>query len=187
MARSMPFAKKLRNRASAWMRLSLLGLLALWSSACSGGGDEDDETGQSPSITEPSVEVGTPGGDDGLAFIPLEPGGTLYIETFGQGGTHVLFAIRCNGFGNRAFVNVSLTNLETGVEVSTPDTSRPQLLVCHDERSCDLVPLLVMMGGIAEPGADRDGLRVRVAVEAHNVDGDRAEVETEGVLSTELL
>jgi hypothetical protein len=34
---------------------------------------------------------------------------------------------------------------------------------------------------------DRDGLRVRVAVEAHNVDGDRAEVETEGVLSTELL
>jgi hypothetical protein len=43
------------------------------------------------------------------------------------------------------------------------------------------------MGGIAAPGAERDGLPVRVAVEVHNADGDRAEVETEGVLSTELL
>lgn len=187
MGRSMPFAAKLRNPGGAWMRLSSVCLFALWISACSGGADKSDESGESPSTLDPSVEVGTPGGDDGLAFTPLEPGGTLYIETFGQGGTHVLFAIRCNGFGNRAFVNVTLTNLDTGVEVSTPDTSRPQLLVCQDERTCDLVPLLVMMGGIAEPGADRNGLRVRVAVEVHNVDGERAEVETEGVLSTELL
>jgi len=171
----------LRNRA-AWFRFSAACALALAVSACSDGAASDG--GES---LEPSVEVGTPGGEDGLAFTPLEPGGTLYIETFGQGGTHVVFAIRCNGFGNRAFVNVSLTNLETGVRVSTPDTPRPELLICHDERTCDLVPLLVMMGGISEPGSDRNGLRVRVEVEAHNVEGDRAGTETEGVLSTERL
>jgi len=183
----MHFAAKLRNSGGAWLRRSCWCLLAVWITACSGGSDPGDETEEPPSSRDPSVEVGTPGGDDGLSFTPLEAGGTLYIETFGQGGTHVLFAIRCNGFGNRAFVNVTLTNLETGVEVSTPDTSRPQLLVCQDERTCDLVPLLVMMGGIAEPGVDRDGLRVRVFVEVHNVDGARAEVVTDGVLSTELL
>jgi hypothetical protein len=45
----------------------------------------------------------------------------------------------------------------------------------------------MMMGGIAEPGVDRNGLHVRVETEAHNVAGDRAETEIEGVLNTERL
>jgi hypothetical protein len=134
-----------------------------------------------------SVEIGTPGGDNGLSFVPLEANGTLYVETFGQGGTHVSFSIRCNGMGNRAFVGVTLTNLETGVQVATPTTPRPQLLVCIDERSCDLVPLLVMLGGITEPGVDREGLHVRVEAEAHTVEGARAAAEAEGILNTERL
>jgi hypothetical protein len=119
--------------------------------------------------------------------VPLEPNGALYIETFGQGGTHVLFAIRCNGLSNRAFVNISVTNLETGVAVASPQTPKPQLLLCVDDWTCDLLPFLVMMGGIAEPGSDRHGLQVRVDVEAHNVAGARAEAEIEGVLNTERL
>jgi hypothetical protein len=152
--------------------------------ACS---SKDDGPAPALSLEQASVEIGTPGGDDGLEFIALEPNGTLYVETFGQGGTHVAFAIRCNGMGNRAFVNVTITNLDTGVQVSTEMTSRPRLLVCLDERSCELAPLLVMMGGIAEPGADRHGLAVRVEAEAHNAEGTRAEAEIDGVLNTERL
>ena len=169
MTRSMPFTPALRNRARAWLGLVSC-VFALGSSACSDGGDAGPG-GDVEAPAEPSVEIGTPGGDDGLSFTPLEPGGTLYIETFGQGGTHVLFAIRCNGFGKRAFVNVSLTNLETGVRVSTPDTPQPQLLLCHDERTCDLVPLLVMMGGIAAPGAERDGSSDAAVVRGVRRDG----------------
>jgi hypothetical protein len=135
----------------------------------------------------PSVQIGTAGGEDGLQFVPLETGGALYIETFGQGGTHVIFSIRCHGLSERAFINITITNLESGVQVSTPMSARPQLLACQDEWTCDRTPLLVMMGGIAEPGQDRHGLSVRVETEAHNQAGDRAEAETEAVLNTERL
>jgi hypothetical protein len=179
MSRSMP---SVLQRSKSRFLIGCVAAFAL--AGCSEGKSLDDDAEQ---FEEPSVQIGTPGGADGLDFVPLEPNGTLYVETFGQGGTHVLFAIRCNDLSNRAFVNITITNLETGVAVATPQTSRPQLLLCADERSCDLLPFLVMMGGLAEPGADRHGLRVRVDVEAHNVAGVRAETEIEGVLNTERL
>jgi hypothetical protein len=177
MPGSMPAVSQ-RSKPRRWIALAALAALG-----CSDG---SSSTPPEPSQL-PSVEIGTPGGDDGLEFQPLAPNGDLYIETFGQGGTHVLFAIRCNGLSKRAFVNITVTNLETGVSVATPQTSQPELLLCVDEWSCDLLPFLVMMGGIAKAGSDRDGLRVRVDAEAHNVAGDRAEAEIEAVLSTERL
>jgi hypothetical protein len=163
-----------------------LAVLALILGGCSDDSPEGPSEKPPPAMT-PSVEIGTAGGDDGLQFVPLEPGGTLYIETFGQGGTHVIFSIRCRGLSERAFINITITNLESGVQVSTPMSARPQLLSCQDEWTCERTPLLVMMGGIAEPGQDRHGLGVRVEAEAHNQAGDRAEAEIEGVLNTERL
>ena len=47
----------------------------------------DDTAGQSvptPPPTGPSVEVGVPGGDDGLDFVPFAADQVLKLETFGQ-------------------------------------------------------------------------------------------------------
>jgi hypothetical protein len=180
MARSMAFRVAARKSLKA---LTLTAALA--ASACSGS--EADGGAPVPEDSAPAIEIGVAGGESGLEFVPLEPEGTLYIETFGQGGTHVIFSIRCHGLSERAFVNLTITNLSTGVQVSTPPSARPQLLACIDERTCDRTPFLAMMGGITEPGVDRHGLRVRVEAEAHNQAGGRAETEIEAVLSTERL
>ena len=131
-----------------------------------------------------AVEIGLPGGDDGLAFMPLAPGGELRLQTFGQGGTHVLLGIRCIGFGNRAFVTISIRNLETNALAVTNPPARPQLLFCHDAVTCDLVPLLATTSGLTELGAERDGLRVEVSASVRNEAGIEAESSLEAVLST---
>lgn len=171
-----------KRKSVAWLAAALF---ALSTSACSGGSNGNEPLPDE--VMEPAVEIGTAGGDDGLLFVPLEAGGTLFIETFGQGGTHVILSIRCRDLGDRAFVNVTITNLETGVQVATPMSARPQLLLCQDERTCERTPLLVMMGGITAPDVDRHGLRVRVEAEVHNQAGTRAEAEIEAVLNTERL
>jgi hypothetical protein len=147
-------------------------------------------SGESPAGSDadaPWVDIGLSAGVGGLDFEPLELGGQVPLATFGQGGTHALLAVRCSGFGDAAFVNVDITNLNTGVQVSSTPTSSPQLLLCRDELLCDLVPLLVMMGGLTAPGEEREGLPIRVEVEAHNVAGTRAEVEREAILSARSL
>jgi hypothetical protein len=131
-----------------------------------------------------SVEIGLPAGDDGLEFAPLAPDGELRLESFGQGGIHVLLAVRCIGFGNRAFVSITVTNLLTGAKVVSPAPSRPQLLLCRDAEVCDLVPVLVMVGAIAANGTERNGLHVRVTAEVHNSEGAASSASQEGVLST---
>jgi hypothetical protein len=134
----------------------------------------------------PSVDVGIPAGD-GLDFAHLEEGGELRIQTFGQGGTHVLFAVQTVGLGNRAFVTMTVRNLTTGAEVMAPAPARPQLFICNDDGVCDLVPLLVMMAGISAPDEERHGLRVEVRVDVENEAGLSAHTTREGVLSTEDL
>jgi hypothetical protein len=131
-----------------------------------------------------SVEIGVPGGADGLDFEPLAAGGELRLQSFGQGGTHVFLAVRCIGFGNRAFVNLTLTNEQTLVQVFSPASVRPQLLYCREPTVCDLVPILAMTGGLTEPGAERDGLPIQVAVEVHDQAGQSASAMQEAVLST---
>jgi hypothetical protein len=135
----------------------------------------------------PSVDIGLPGGDDGLEFVPLEPGAAIPLETFGQGGTHALLAVRTTGLGNRAFIGVTITNTATGDAVSAPPGPSPRLLICRTPDTCDLLPLLVMTGGLVPPGTDRDGLAVHVRVEAESPEGTSASVERDAVLSTERL
>jgi hypothetical protein len=155
----------------------LLLVLGLASAACSGSSEDDG----------PSVDIGLSSGEGGLGFERLEPGNEVPLLTFGQGGTHALLAIRCVGFGSRAFVNVTITNLNAGTQVQSAPSPSPQLLICREPEVCDLVPFLVMTGGLTEPGEERDGLPIRIEAEAHNVDGARARVEREAVLSTREL
>ena len=141
--------------------------------------------GQGPAAL---VELGVPGGIDGLDFLPLEDGAELRLATFGQGGTHVIVGVRCTGFGRRAFVSATLTNLTTGLVVAEPSPARPQLLYCAEGEgpsdACDLVPYLVHASGLTETDDEKDGLRVRLTARAHNEAGVMGEGSREVVLST---
>jgi hypothetical protein len=159
-----------------WPLLALLALVA-----CSGEG------AGAPVDAAVWVDVGLPGGADGLEFVPLEPGGEVPLQTFGQGGTHALLAVRCSGLGSAAFVGVEIENSATGDTVSAPPSASPRLLICRDDRVCDLLPLLVMTGGLVPPGTDRDGLAVHLRVDASNAEGLGASVERDAFLSTAAL
>lgn len=165
------------------MRLGALIFFGL--SACA----SRDPLTETETETQPEerVVIGTPGGDDGLDFVAMEPGQVVRLQTFGQGGTHALLAIRCIGFGNRAFVTVTITNLTSLTSVTSPRSARPDLLLCRDEQTCDRLPLLVMTGGLTAPDEERDGLRVRISAVVENADGDIGAGSQEAVLSTEDL
>ena len=130
-----------------------------------------------------AVEIGTPDPKTGLDFVPLMQGGDIALETFGQGGTHATVAIRCIGFGSRAFVDVVVENIGTGDQVMTVPSVRPQLLLCRDKamQICDLLPVHVMTGGLADP-TQKDGLEVRVTGTVHDDAGHMASASQEGVL-----
>jgi hypothetical protein len=162
-------------------RPGLLALLAL--TACSAD-SEDPVTNPAAEIW---VDVGLPGGTDGLEFVPLAPGGAVPLASFGQGGTHALLAVRTSGLGNRAFIGVSLRNAATGAEVSAPAGASPRLLLCREADVCDLLPLLVMTGGLVLPGEAREGLAVLVRVDATGAEGGAASVERAAVLTTGSL
>jgi len=139
-----------------------------------------------PTPEAPSVAIGLPGGDDGLDFTPFDADQVLKLATFGQGGTHVSLAARTRGFGKRAYAAFAVENLLTDNTLVAPAPTRPQLFYCHDD-VCDLVPVTMMMGGIAAPDAERDGLPVRVTVEVHTDDGLAASDTHDARLSTEDL
>jgi hypothetical protein len=168
--------------AGVLLRLaSALGLVSL-ASGCSGSHDKTPP----PAPADYSVQIGMPGGSDGLEFVPFDADQVLDLHTFGQGGTHVLLAARTTGFGIRAFATFTVTNLTTGNALVSPAPTRPQLFYCHDD-VCDLVPVTMMMGGIAGPGDDRDGLPIDVAVEVHDDAGHSVTDSADATLSTREL
>jgi hypothetical protein len=132
---------------------------------------------------EGHVELGLPGGSDGLSFTPLEAGSEVRLETFGQGATHISLGIRCIGFGSRAFVAITLQNLVSNAEVVAPAPARPQLLFCEGE-VCELVPLTVVTAGLTRPDEERDGLAISISADVHNAAGVHGEASTTAVLST---
>src|SRR5688572_6848809 len=158
------------------MTRPVIALLAL--SACC-------ESAGAPDAGEPAlaVEIGMRASPRDNAFVALEPGGDIHLGTFGQGGTHAELAVRCIGFGNRAFITLTLENLRDGTVIMNPPTSRPQLLRCVPEPrgACDQVPIYFMTGGLAEP-ADKDGLPVLVRASCLNEGGDQAATSIDGVL-----
>ena len=129
------------------------------------------------------VELGVPGGPDSLDFAPLVDGMVLPLETFGQGGTHVLLGVRCTGFGQRAFVSLRVRNVQDDIELVAPAPARPQLLFCQGV-VCDLVPITMMMGGIAPNDAERDGLAIDITAEVHNQAGVTGQASAQATLST---
>ncbi len=172
------------NRVERLAGLPLVaGLAASLAAACDGG---TGAPGADAGSTGVAVDVGVAGGPDGLDFVPIQPGGEIALHTFGQGGTHALLAVRCIGLGNRAFVSVAITNVATGRESVAPAGTSPRLLLCEDERTCDLLPLLLMTGALTA-GSEGSSVPVLVSAEAHNADGVGASVEREAVLSTSSL
>jgi hypothetical protein len=161
----------------------MVALAALGAIGCS-----DPRPAPAPGATDVSVELGVPGGPDGLDFEPLEEGAELRLKTFGQGGTHVYLAARCVGFGNRAFVAFRLKNLDTDVEIASPAPVRPQLLYCSeaDPTTCDLVPSTVLTSGLTLPHEEREGLHVVIGLDVRDDQdsGLEATDSREVVLST---
>lgn len=151
--------------------------------ACSSPSNEPHDPNPQP-IETASVAIGVPSGADGLEFAPLAEGSELRLQSFGQGGTHVMLGVRCVGFGNRAFIGIMLENLRSGTTMSSPPPAQPQLLYCHDDVGCDLVPILAMASGLTLPGEERDGLPVKITVEAHSSSGASANASVGVVLST---
>jgi hypothetical protein len=162
-----------------WLLLLLAGV-----SACASSADDGPNTLPGGDVW---VDIGLAAGPDGLDFEPLQPGGTVPLYTFGQGGTHALLAVRCSGLGNRAFVAVSIRNPNDGREVSAPAGQSPRLLACSHDGLCDLLPLLVMTGGLVPPGAERSGLAVEIRAEASNLEGMGASVMRAAVLNAASL
>jgi hypothetical protein len=169
------------------MRVGASVVVVLVCASC--GSEPDQPTCQTaPCVPDPggthSVDVGVPGGSDGLDFVPLEAGAELRLQTFGQGGTHVLLGVRTVGFGNRAFVGITLTNSLTGVAVDNPPSVRPQLFICDEQQTCHLVPILAAATGLTRPGEERNGLGVQVEVRVQDASGSEARVQRDAVLST---
>jgi hypothetical protein len=167
-------------------RISAL-LLAGMLGACSSGHSHDTAPDTPP---EPdagpttSVELGVPGGPDGLDFAPLDPDTEVDLHTFGQGGTHVLLGVRTVGFGIRAYVGFTLTDETGGHEIDAPPPVRPQLFACDDAKSvCDLVPVTIMTGGLFGPDETRSGLPVVIHVNAYTDAGASGEDEREVLIS----
>lgn len=167
-------------RVVHWLREPTIALLTLCVACSSPSNPEHDP----PPNDNVSVAIGVPGGADGLEFAPLAEGSELRLQSFGQGGTHVLLGVRCIGFGNRAFVDIMLENLRTGATMGSPAPAQGQLLYCHDDVGCDLVPVLALASGLTLPGEERDGLPVKISVEAHSNSGASASANVDVVLST---
>ena len=169
--------------------LGLSFLAVLGASGC----DSEDECGIEPidgggdaaAGDAIGVEVGTSGGVGGLEFIPLEDGGDIPLDTFGQGGTHATVAVRALGLGtNIAFFDVTVENAETRAVVMTVPSSRPQLWICDEAREvCEQTSVHIMTGGLAPPGIEnRDGLEVIVHAQVRDERGRRGNGSAEGVL-----
>jgi hypothetical protein len=163
-------------------------LLVAWMlGACSSGGSHG-AAGDTPPAPDAgpttSVELGVPGGPDGLDFSPLDTDAELDLHTFGQGGTHVLLGVRTVGFGIRAYVGFTLTD-ETGAgSIDAPPPVRPQLFACDDAGTvCDLVPVTIMTGGLFGPDETRSGLPVLIHVNAYTDGGESGEDEREVMIS----
>jgi hypothetical protein len=168
------------------MRLWIPVLLALWGAAgCAAEPAKSSPPRKDAGTGKVEVQIGTPDPTTGLDFVKLMPGGDIALETFGQGGTHATVAVRCIGFGSKAFVDVALENLDSdsGAQVMTVPSVRPQLLLCRDMNMqvCDLLPIHVMTGGLADPDK-KDGLPVRVTATVHNDAGLMASASQDGVL-----
>jgi hypothetical protein len=166
--------------------LGSLGVLLLACSCSAKPGSTPGGAGNAGAAgaAETSAELGVPGGSDGLTFVPLEDGATLKLQTFGQGGVHVLVGVRCAGFGNRAFVSGSLTDPQTGKRTEEPEPARPQLLYCDDQGLCDLVPYLVHATGLTPTFEEMDGLEVTLSASVRSETGALADASRSVVLST---
>lgn len=163
--KTMLFQRLGSRYQSLWTALALLAV---------GCGAPDDVEGQPQG--KPEVDVGLAGGDGSLEFLALAPGAEVPLETFGQGGRHVLLAVRTYGQGPRVYIRAALINSATGAQASTPFGARPSLLRCDENGNCDLAPFVLPVGAAAYDGLTSQGLPVQLRVDTETPEGLSASV-----------
>jgi len=117
----------------------------------SDGTSADDDGGAPASQCKPpvlegkvwphSIEIGVVDAS-GLGFAPLEPGGTIPIGGTGQAGLTAWMALRADNTLQRAIVELTLTNVETGEPAPSKPWGKPQDFSCTKE-ACVLAPVFV--------------------------------------------
>lgn len=120
---------------------------------------------QEPQELGVQVEVGLAGESGRSEFLALQQGDALPLQTFGQGGRHVLLAVRTHAHGSRAYIRAGLLNVQSGAEATTEFGARPSLFYCQDPEVCDLVPFLVPVSAAVYDGVMSRDLRVLLRVE----------------------
>lgn len=193
-------------------------LTALLGGACVGGdgastGSTDGDAGPDagPSV-DPEIHIGVPDEETMIQYEPLDPGGDIRLESYGQGGLHAVFIVQIIGFGNQAWVDLTVRNLgdydrrdpgdggldgaDAGADeppdgpsvdgvVMTAPWRQPRLLACDDLLApvvCRDAPRIVMLGGLTGELATLGDLHVEVQADVRNRDGLMLSTTTDGYL-----
>ena len=91
------------------------------------------------------VLIGVPDNITGLEYYPLEDGDEMGLESFGQGGTHIVLAIRCVEFGDAAIIICSEEDGEQDV-----------ILIDTGENDADRIRAELIANGISLSGTPFD-------------------------------
>jgi hypothetical protein len=146
-------------------------------SGCGAAGDASD--------VEPGLEVGVPDPATGLEYESLAPGGEIVLGTFGQGGTHATLAVQCWGFGDEAYVSVSLRNLDGPGESASRVLDQPEALACQRRDGaeiCTRMPIFVTTNGLDPSNVGLDGLHVEVTATVRSRRGTLRSTTTDAYL-----
>jgi hypothetical protein len=148
-------------------------LVALLGTAACDGADVADEPLQ--------VELGIPDKETRRLFLPLEPAGEIYFFKGLQVEDFVMIAIRVRGEHPKAYVAVSVSDLDTGAEVSQAEASEPDPLECADDGWCTLAPVLLPARELGELSAI-SGAHLEVHGSVRLEGGARGEATAQGIL-----
>jgi len=107
------------ERTARTALLAMLLSLAAQAIGCVGGdsagGDgsvpEEDAGPDAGPPVEPEIHVGVPDEETGIRYVALPPGGDIVLESYGQGGLHAVIIVQIIGFGNQAWVDLTVRNL----------------------------------------------------------------------------
>ena len=127
------------------------------------------------------VEIGIPDKDTRRIFLPLEPGGEIYFFKGLQVEEFVMLALRVKQREPKAFVEVTVENMDMGTQATREAWDDPEPFECTDDAGCTLVPLLLPARQLGEL-TELDGAHLRVQCEVWLEDGTRGEASTEGLL-----
>ncbi|HKP62548.1 MAG TPA: hypothetical protein VJV78_37695 [Polyangiales bacterium] len=127
------------------------------------------------------VEIGIPDKDTRRIFLPLESGGEIYFFKGLQVEEFVMLALRLEQHEPKAFVEVTVENMDMGTHSTREAWDDPEPFECTDDEGCTLVPVLLPARELGQL-TELDGAHLRVHSEVWLEDGTRGEASIEGLL-----